>query len=165
MIEFYVPGAPVAAGSKRAFPIHGKDGRLHVAVADDSGPKGVEWRAAIRHGAAGVIRSLPLEAVELLQRAPLRLELRFVVARPRGHVGKRGVRPSAPTHPTTRPDVLKLARAVEDACTGILWHDDAQIVEEVLTKAYAAVGGPIGVHVRVVPFGAMQGRLDVAAHR
>jgi Holliday junction resolvase RusA-like endonuclease len=165
MIEFTVPGAPVAAGSKKAFPVHGKDGRLHVAVADDSGPKGVEWRAAIRHAAASVIRSLPL-AVEFLHRAPLRLELAFVVARPLSHVGKRGVRPSAPTHPTTRPDVLKLARAVEDACTGILWRDDSQIVEELLAKRYAAVGGPIGVHVRVVPLvGAVQGRLDVAGRR
>jgi crossover junction endodeoxyribonuclease RusA len=154
VIAFFVPGAPVAAGSKRAFPLRGKDGRLHVAVADDSGPKGVEWRAAIRHAAAAAIAPVADRDKNrlLVDRCPVRLELAFVVARPKGHIGTRGVRPSAPTHPTTRPDVLKLTRAVEDACTGILWRDDAQIVEEILAKAYAGLGGAIGVYVRVDPF-------------
>jgi Holliday junction resolvase RusA-like endonuclease len=168
MIDFFVPGAPVAAGSKKAFPVHGRDGRTHVAVTDDSGPKGVEWRAAIRHAAAAAIADVSDRDANrlLVDWCPVRLELAFVVARPRGHLATRGgVRPSAPSHPTTRPDVLKLARAVEDACTGILWRDDSQIVEELLAKRYAAVGGPIGVYVRVAPVGAVQGRLDVAAHR
>jgi Holliday junction resolvase RusA-like endonuclease len=36
----------------------------------------------------------------------------------------------------TRPDVLKLARAAEDALTGIVWRDDSQIVHETLAKVY-----------------------------
>jgi len=32
--------------------------------------------------------------------------------------------------------VLKLARAVEDALTGVIWADDAQIVDEVIRKRY-----------------------------
>jgi len=31
----------------------------------------------------------------------------------------------------------KLARAIGDSCTGILYNDDAQIVEMNLTKMYA----------------------------
>jgi crossover junction endodeoxyribonuclease RusA len=147
VIEFFVPGAPVAGGSKRAFPVRGRDGRLHVSVADDSGPRGREWRAAVRLSAA---QTAQLAGVGPLD-GPLRLSLWFLLARPRGHVGRRGLRPGAPPFPTTRPDVLKLARAVEDACTGIVWRDDAQVVAEDLRKLYADDGAPIGVRVRVTP--------------
>jgi Holliday junction resolvase RusA-like endonuclease len=139
MIDFFVPGTPVGAGSKRAFPIHGKDGRLHVAVTDASGPKGAEWRAAIRYAAADAVRS---NGGTLLD-GPVMLTLTFLLRRPRGHVGTRGIRPSAPRFPTVKPDVLKLARAVEDAMTGIVWRDDAQVVGESLVKIYttSAIGG------------------------
>ena len=42
--------------------------------------------------------------------------------------------------------MLKLARAVEDALTGIVWRDDAQIVDEQLSKVY---GEPARVEVDV----------------
>ena len=147
MLDFFVPGAAVAAGSKRAFPVRGRDGRDHVTVTDASGPKGREWRAAIRLAAADELR----RNGGALERGAVRLALWFLVRRPRGHTGKRGLLPSAPTHPTTRPDVLKLARAVEDALTGVLWVDDAQVVDEELHKLYADGDAPIGVRVRVTP--------------
>lgn len=40
------------------------------------------------------------------------------------------------------PDVLKLARGVEDALTGIVWRDDAQIVNESLSKVVVAPPRP-----------------------
>jgi len=42
--------------------------------------------------------------------------------------------------------VLKLARGVEDALSGILYMDDAQIVSERLTKLY---GSPARVEITV----------------
>jgi len=144
MIEFFVPGSPVAAGSKRAFPIAGTDGRTHVSVTDASGPKGKEWRAAIRLAASQALgRRGPLAGA-------LRVSLWFYVKRPRSHVTKHGdLRRSAPHHPTTRPDVLKLARAVEDACTSVLWTDDAQIVDELIHKLYADGDLRVGVQIFV----------------
>jgi Holliday junction resolvase RusA-like endonuclease len=83
---------------------------------------------------------------------PLKLSLSFFLPRPKDHQGARGLLPHAPARPTTRPDLLKLTRAVEDACTGILWRDDAQIVDEELHKAYAdGEGARIGVLVGVTP--------------
>ena len=38
--------------------------------------------------------------------------------------------------PTTKPDIDNLQKAVLDACNGILWHDDAQIVRSVCEKRY-----------------------------
>lgn len=146
-LEFFVPGSPVAGGSKRAFPVKGRDGKLHVSVTDASGPKGKEWRAAIRFAAAAAATGGEMYGGPLT--GPLRLTLCFFLQRPQSHFGKRGLRASAPPFPTTKPDVLKLARAVEDACTGIVWVDDAQVVMEDLRKAYADRGERIGVHVRV----------------
>jgi Holliday junction resolvase RusA-like endonuclease len=42
--------------------------------------------------------------------------------------------------------VLKLARAVEDALTGVVWRDDAEIVAEGLAKLY---GTPERVEISI----------------
>jgi Holliday junction resolvase RusA-like endonuclease len=82
-----------------------------------------------------------------LMDGPLQLTAHFVVPRPKGHHGAKGsVRPSAPAYPITRPDTTKLLRALEDACTGILWRDDSQIVSQFAFKAY---GEPARAEVEV----------------
>jgi predicted short-subunit dehydrogenase-like oxidoreductase (DUF2520 family) len=55
--------------------------------------------------------------------------------------------------------VLKLARGVEDALTGIVWRDDAQIVVEHLEKRY---GSPARCEVRVKYLGVYACELDAA---
>lgn len=59
------------------------------------------------------------------------LEVHFVLSRP----------PSVPRHlrlrPIVKPDLDKLARAVGDALTGIVWVDDAQVVGMSVTKDYS----------------------------
>ena len=60
----------------------------------------------------------------------------------------------APARPTTKPDLLKLARGVEDAMSGIVYRDDAQITTEYLAKWYAEDGRVrTEVSVAVVPQG------------
>jgi crossover junction endodeoxyribonuclease RusA len=152
MIEFFVPGAPVPAGSKRVFMAGKAGGPVRPIVTDDVDTKGRgrDWRAAVRYAAAeAALGSGRLEGA-------LRVWLSFFVPRPKSHRGKRGLLPSAPAYPTTKPDVLKLARAVEDACSGIVWTDDAQIVTEDLCKLYADGGASIGVRVRVEQLAARQ---------
>ena len=128
MIEFEVFGSPQPAGSKRSFPFRRGDGSLGVRVTDDN-PKGRDWKIAVAAAA-------PKLSPDTLLSGPLTVEFIFELPRPAGHFGKRGLLPSAPACPTVRPDVLKLARAVEDALTGVLWRDDSQIVFEALTKRY-----------------------------
>lgn len=138
VVEFTVLGNAAPAGSKKAF-VHPKTGR---AIVTDANSKVKPWQSEVRAEAAGA-RPGPF----LLQ-GPLRVEMRFFRPRPQGHYGARGnLLPSAPAMPFTRPDVLKLARGVEDACTDALWRDDAQIVEEFLVKAF---GEPARCVVRVV---------------
>lgn len=131
-----VRGLPKPAGSKRVFLT--KAGR--PIVADDC-KRGPDWRASVQHAIARVHRGDPLAG-------PLELSLYFTLPRPRGHLRRDGsTRPSAPEHPTKKPDTSKLVRAVEDAATGLLWGDDAQIVTQTATKRYGPRPGVV-IHCR-----------------
>jgi Holliday junction resolvase RusA-like endonuclease len=85
----------------------------------------------------------------------VKLEVLFVLPRPKGHHGtgrNAGVpKASAPQWPTVKPDTTKLLRAVEDACTSILWRDDAQIVIQTACKVY---GDPARCEITVRPLAA-----------
>ena len=115
MIAFTVHGKPAPAGSKRGF-YNAKAKR--VIITDDS-KNSRPWKAQISDAAAEA-----MAGYDLLQ-GPLSVSLTFFVLRPKGHYGARGLRPSAPEFPTVKPDLLKLARAVEDALSGIVYRDDA----------------------------------------
>jgi len=112
----------------------------------DSARRSAPWKKDVAWAAAGAMADQQIANGGGLLEGPLSVAMVFTVARPKSHYGKNGVRPSAPLYPTTRPDVLKLARAVEDACTGVVWRDDAQIVLELIAKEY---GEPVRVHVSV----------------
>jgi len=131
-----VRGLPRPAGSKRVFLVarKGTDERRPVVVDDCVG--GRDWRASVQHAIARQHPAAPL-------RGPLELALYFTMPRPGGHLGRRGLRPSAPPYPARRPDVTKLIRAVEDAATGLLWVDDAQIVTQTATKRYGETPGVV----------------------
>lgn len=129
-IKFAAYGMPATAGSKRALPLR-KDGVfVRSIIVDDAGAKGKSWRSAVQDAARDVFSG------DLL-RGPLLVRFVFYMPRPKGHLNSKGlVKPSAPQYPAKKPDALKLARAVEDAITGIIWADDAQIVDEILAKRY-----------------------------
>ena len=48
--------------------------------------------------------------------------------------------------PISNPDLLKLARVVEDALTKIFWHDDSQVIQHTFSKRW---GEAECVNVRV----------------
>jgi Holliday junction resolvase RusA-like endonuclease len=127
--RFTVYGQAKPGGSKKAIP-HPRTGRPMIVEDSKNKPWRQEVAGAALEALAGVTR--PLFADEALA-----VEFTFVRPRPLGHYGASGsVRSSAPAHPVTRPDVLKLARAAEDALNGIVWRDDSQIVHETLVKVY-----------------------------
>lgn len=132
-VTFVVMGKPETAGSKKAVPM-GRSGRWGVV---DDNPRGKKWKAEV----ARVAEPHVAACRELgLYDAPLRATFVFFQQRPKGHYGTgrnaQVLKPSAPLYPATRPDALKLARAVEDALSGVLYHDDGQIVREVLEKHF-----------------------------
>jgi Holliday junction resolvase RusA-like endonuclease len=139
-LTFTVYGRPAPAGSKRFVPAGGKRGGRPLVI-DDS-KRSRPWKQDV-----AAIAGEAMAGRELLV-GPLELVLVFYLARPKGHYGARGVLPSAPEWPIVKPDVLKLARAVEDALTGQVWRDDAQVVLETISKRY---GDPERVVVTIHP--------------
>jgi Holliday junction resolvase RusA-like endonuclease len=140
VIEFTVLGEAAPAGSKRAFQ-NKKTGAL---IVTDASKGSKPWQAEVRAAAAAHVNGGGLLT------GPLRVEFTFYKPRPSGHYGTGRnagtLKASAPPFPATRPDVLKLSRGVEDALTGVLWRDDAQIVSEQLEKRY---GAPARCEIRI----------------
>jgi len=158
-IVFEVFGTPQPAGSKKAFGFRRRDGRVGATVVDDN-RKSRPWKTLVSETAAKVHPGPLLDG-------PLAVWFLFEVPRPKGHFGKRGLLPSAPNLPTVRPDVLKLARAVEDALTGVLYRDDSQIVHEVLMKRFGERARLLvtvkSLEAWASPMGAPEQRLLVSA--
>lgn len=128
-IAFTVDGVAAPAGSKRAFA-HRTTGR--IVVTDDS-KRSRPWKQQVAATAAAAMDG-PLLA------GPLELVVTFTMPRPKGHFGQGAnaarVKPAAPAFPIVKPDVTKLVRAVEDALTGVVWRDDAQVIAQHAHKVY-----------------------------
>ncbi len=124
--EFFIPGIPRPGGRKRAF-VNKRTGRAMIV---DACRKNPEWRQAVQWFARQAYDGQPLTE-------PLKVIMNFQLCRPKAHFRTNGqVKASAPDYPTTKPDVSKLIRSTEDALTGILWRDDAQIITQIGHKRY-----------------------------
>ena len=138
-ITFEVVGQPATQGSKVEQVIRNKqgepvikNGRALTTIREDN-PRLGQWRQEVAYAARkAYFGPLLIGAV--------RLSLVFYRPRLKGHFGKGRntgkLKESAPQYPIQRPDLLKLARAVEDSLTKVLWDDDSQVVEEILRKEW-----------------------------
>jgi Holliday junction resolvase RusA-like endonuclease len=144
-LSFYVHGKPQPAGSKRAFVLKGGANKGR-AIITDANPKARDWKIDVQHGA----RLATSDWDGNLLDGPLKVAFTFFLLRPKGHyrTGKNAhlLREDAPEMPTSKPDVLKLARGTEDALTGLVWRDDAQITTELLQKRYGTSEG-VQIHI------------------
>lgn len=149
VVELALPAAPPSsAGPAFGFTAETRE-ELRIVVAGTPGPQGSKrhvgkgrmiessrkvkpWRVAVATAAAGLIATLgpdwkPLDV-------PLRVRMVFTLRRP--------LRPKA-SRPDRTPDLSKLLRSTEDALTGLVWKDDARIVEyERAAKVYAGSDDP-----------------------
>jgi len=124
-MQFVIPGRPQQRGSKRAFPIKKKDGRIGVAVADMNA-RSTDWMHWAKLCVMQKYYGLPIDG-------PIGIRLEFFFARPKSHYrsGKYSdcIKDSAPLYHVYKPDLAKLIRCAEDAMTGILWKDDCQVCQ------------------------------------
>jgi Holliday junction resolvase RusA-like endonuclease len=136
-LVFEVHGHPEPAGSKRSV------GRHRII---DANPNVGPWKGQVSERAAAAMA----EAGYVLFDGPLGLAVTFLRIRPQGHfrTGRNAgvVKDSAPAFPIVKPDATKLLRGVEDAMTGVVYRDDAQVVEQFVSKRY---GDSEGVKVTV----------------
>ena len=139
-IRITVLGEAQPAGSKRAFAMRYGDGRpvmrpngTQVVNVIDDNSKSKDWKRHVTLAARRAYCGEPLEG-------PIEVEMIFYRVRPKNHFGSgknaSRLKDTAPAFPTGKPDVLKLARGVEDALTGWCYVDDSQIVDEYLAKRY-----------------------------
>ena len=135
---FTVHGVAQAKGSMRAFAPKG--GGRPIVTDGNRNVKG--WQYLVASAAGDALARVPDDTRARLYASALRCELVFYLPRPKA------LRAAIVPH-TKRPDIDKLVRAACDALTGIVWHDDAQVVELVAVKRYAETGAGPRVDVRV----------------
>ena len=134
LFSLFVPGIPVAKGSKRAFASKGRAWCVETNEA-----KQRPWVSAIREAVGPRITGGPTrDAVDV--------RMTFFFSRPRSHYNRRGaLLPSAPQVHAHKPDVDKLARCVLDALTGLVYVDDSQVKLLSVGRYWSEPGGGPGM--------------------
>lgn len=129
-LTFTVLGKPETAGSKKGFYSE----KLKRVIITDDNKDSRNWKNQVAEAAFSAMGGTQPIA------GPLEARFTFYRQRPKGHYGSGKnadkLKASAPAFPATKPDVLKLARAVEDAMKSIVYPDDSQIVKETIEKVY-----------------------------
>jgi crossover junction endodeoxyribonuclease RusA len=126
-ITFVVCGLPAPQGSKR---------HIGKGVMVESSKNVKPWRQDVKYAA------LAAKPTGWDTTPAMALSVVFKFQRPASHLGKNGLRPSAPQHCTSarNGDIEKLARSTNDALTGVLFDDDRQVVTLNATKRYCVEG-------------------------
>jgi Holliday junction resolvase RusA-like endonuclease len=127
-VSFVVTGIPQPKGSAKAF--------VPKKWADDAYRRGVAPRAVVTHdnprtkGWQQLVADQAQKVAGVIFDGPTVLTVTFYLPRPQY------LRDRIEPH-VTPPDLDKLVRCVTDALTGILYHDDKQVVDLLARKFYA----------------------------
>lgn len=133
ILSFRVAGVAQPRGSKKAITVSGSRRGLLIDDNRKSGP----WMDVVKHAARVAMSAAGLSAP---LDEPLSMRVTIYRARPKGHYGKRGLLPSAPVYPATKPDCSKYMRAIEDAMTGVVYVDDARLIDSWPSKRWGESG-------------------------
>jgi Holliday junction resolvase RusA-like endonuclease len=124
VIEFIVPGQPVPKGRPK-FARRGKN------VVAYTPAKTVAYEALVQRAAGEAMagREPTLRPVRLV--VSLALEVPASWSKKR-----RAMAIAGEIQATKKPDADNVLKGLKDACNGIVWEDDAQVVSIELAKAY-----------------------------
>jgi Holliday junction resolvase RusA-like endonuclease len=120
-IAFSVPGEPVPQPRPRV-TTRGGFGRAYVPHAHPV--------HAYRASLAAAARDAGAEP----HAEPVSVVIDLVFERPKSHMNKSGVKPSAPRLP--RVDLDNVGKAILDSLNGVAWGDDSQVQRLVIEKTY-----------------------------
>ncbi len=138
-VQFFIPTEPQGKASPRAVRVG-----AFVRVVKDAKTRRYE-------DMIGLFASTAMAGRPLFDE-PLRLMLQVVMSVPASWSRKRQSEALAGgLLPTRRPDCSNVLKAVEDGCNGVVWRDDALVVDAWVGKRY---GAQPGVRVVVTPIGA-----------
>lgn len=138
-IEFFVPGAPVGKGRPRA-------ARRGAGVVMFTPEKTADYEALVAATAAAALAGGMRIGTSQLLDGPLAamLEMQFPVPSSWSKAKRARALAGVEWH-TSKPDADNVAKAILDACNGVVFRDDAQVVMLAATKAFSDEPG-----VRVV---------------
>ena len=120
VITFRVYGIPQTKGSTKSFFVK----KLNRVVTTNDNPNNRAWSLCVAQEAT-------VHRPAALFLGPVRLTLNFFLAKPKSLPKRK------PSWPTKKPDWDKLARSTGDSMTGIIYRDDAQVIEAHVFKAYS----------------------------
>lgn len=126
--QFFVHGEPEQQGSTRAFVVNG---RAHITTTNKNLHS---WRDLVKACA---------QDHAFMHTQAVAVTCNFYMPKPKSAPKKKKIAM------TKRPDIDKLARAILDALTGILFKDDSQVIALYARKFYAEAGESIGVDISV----------------
>jgi crossover junction endodeoxyribonuclease RusA len=124
MISIQVYTKPEPQGSSRAFIRGGR------AVITSANKKLKPFRTEVTSCAIEAMQGRTMFS----KHEPVKLYITFLFRKPESVSKKR-------KFPVVKPDLDKLLRATLDALTGVVFHDDAQVVEVTTWKMYGDVEG------------------------
>lgn len=128
-LEFSVPGEPQGKGRARV-------GRVGKHVRMFTPPKTMAYEGLIAHAAAAAypIGALIEHPCVLFVTATFSVPASWSKRKQEDALRGR-------VHPTKKPDVDNIAKAVADSLNGVIWRDDAQVVCAMVLKEYGKVPG------------------------
>lgn len=128
-IRFTVLGRPQPQGSMKGFVLPGKDGRKPRAILTSDNASMKPYRQQVGWAALDARAKAGHNGLFAEKQVPVGLELNFYLEKPKSIPKKR-------EHISVKPDIDKLCRSTIDAMTGVMFADDAQIVQLSASKHY-----------------------------
>ena len=154
-VRFTAYVTPTPQGSMKGFVLPGKWGAKPRAILTSDNKKLKPYRGEVTREAMVALGKAGIAEPFAGKHVPVSIVLEFYFQKPESVPKKR-------QHPSVKPDLSKLIRSTEDAMTGILYTDDAQIVSIVARKHYGTperveVTAACGVEIQVA---AVQPEMD-----
>lgn len=135
MIQFFIPGTPIPQPRQRHAMIGG-----HVRNYTPTKHPVNAFKASARMAARQAYQGPPLEG-------PIELRVLFLMPRPKRMQWK--TRPMPREWHTGKPDCENIIKSLQDALTGLVWVDDAQVCRLMAEKFYCRGDEQPGTWVRI----------------
>lgn len=147
LFHFIIPATPTAKGRARSTVVRGKGGKIVTTA---------QGRPIVSHHTPEKTRNYEALVKDFAQQAiaggdpltvPVDLLVEFRFAIPDSWPKwKRELAAAGLLHHTAKPDCSNLVKAVEDACNGVLFKDDGQVVGCIQDKVWTTGAPCIVVH-------------------
>jgi Holliday junction resolvase RusA-like endonuclease len=134
VITFTVPGQPVGKGRPRI--ARGAFARLYTPEKTASYESRVAMAGHIAMGDCAVLEGAVVVRLDIQVQIPASWSK---VKQARALAGE--------LHPTTKPDIDNVEKAIFDGLNGVVWKDDVQVVEVTKRKRYGEQPG-VGVSIQ-----------------